>query len=220
MKYNGTAFEIIGICMRSVFRQKLSFSEVSVIAYNLIPVAGVIFAHWSVKQIIFMYWFECLFVSIYSLRKLQLPVDKETFIRSAFIYGLLLLADMSSFIGIHTDDNINVPFSRNDFLLNKALPFLLSMGFVLIHLEKEFKKFIPQPKKEKTNFIPEQLDWEPAKKLGLLLLTQIIYAFVSPFLPYQFGFIPLVVFFVFVKYTYEHVVHDQQALSELKEYWK
>ena len=56
----------------------LSLSSVSLIAANLVPLAGAIFLDWSVFLIIFLFWIENLIIGIFNVVKILLAQGKDS----------------------------------------------------------------------------------------------------------------------------------------------
>jgi hypothetical protein len=56
----------------------LSFSSLSLITANLVPLAGAIFLDWSVFLIIFLFWTENLIIGIFNIIKISLAQGKES----------------------------------------------------------------------------------------------------------------------------------------------
>lgn len=56
----------------------LSLSSASLIAANLVPLAGAIFLDWSVFLIIFLFWIENLVIGIFNVIKISLAQGKDS----------------------------------------------------------------------------------------------------------------------------------------------
>jgi len=63
---------------KSKWERILTFSSLSLIAANLVPLAGALLLDWSVFLIIFLFWTENLIIGIFNIIKISLAQGRES----------------------------------------------------------------------------------------------------------------------------------------------
>jgi hypothetical protein len=77
-------------------RKLLSVSAIALVAANLLPLAGVIFGHWSLGQVMLLFWSESAVIGIYTIIKMILVGRAGAIVAAPFF-----LAHYGGFMSIH-----------------------------------------------------------------------------------------------------------------------
>ena len=131
---------------------------ISLIMSNLVPLAGVLFFHWDIATILFMYWFENIVIGIYNSVKMAKAEGKtqttvkgvthpdagKNFFISFFIfhYGFFTLVH-----GIFVFALFGRPDAALFSLLLSIISLFVSHGFSYVHNfinKEEYKKVSPK----------------------------------------------------------------------------
>ena len=214
------SFQIIyKLFIKPVFHQKISFASISIFFYHLIPIVGVIFYGWNVSEMLFMFWFECLVLCFYALIKYR-SVDPQakSIIVLSIVFAVFLMVNFFFIKNLSKELNgkeIDF-FSNSGSLMKDIFPFLLGSVYSFFQEQNNFRNFFTNI--ESADAVKKKILYPGLIKISLMQVTVIISMFpVLAFSGYStVGSIFCILFFSSLKYIYEVVSNDKDAILEIK----
>lgn len=165
--------------MDSVARYYLSLSTFSLILANLIPLAGVLWFHWSLSSVLILFWMENL--AIGGVAVLKMRFSRRAGQGKPFVQSRNKTVDPILFFSFHYSMFTLAHGSIIYFLFVTPGQFFdptLILGFVallLSHYVSYRTDFIKE--KEYLHVKEDDLFWAPYRRVGLLHVVLIVGAF-------------------------------------------